>query len=554
MDIIEFLDTILPQQGLRCVVGIKNKNVRQHFGATNEWLTNTAHKLDNAGIETYHGCATLLDGSSRLASNVAFVRSFWLDIDCGPGKPHENWKGGTRAVMGFGAKLGLPKPLIVKSGTGIHVYFVMGEDMSPAEWLPIAQLLKMACVEMGLHADPSRTADISSILRPPGTKHRKGAPVDVVVVMKPEIGTPAAMWDALSRCVGDVLPAGPAPKVRGITLNNDLTGGQEFPPSSPDTIADKCAVIGLIRETHGNVDQPTWYGGIGVLVHTVDGEDVCHEWSDGHPSYDPAETDKKIAQALNFGPTTCAKLGEAQPALCKACPHYGKLKSPIVLGHTPLAPATSVPNTNQSITSIDHITDEMAAMAAMNGRFAVVHDYGGQSAIVTFDGDGRPRVIDPNDMKTSLANRFVRRVGADGVVKLVPLVDFWLRHPLRREYDRATYDPENTRARPGERVLNLFRGLAREPRRALWSKMRRHLWVVVCRRDRKAFRYLLMWLAHAVQRPGTAPGTVIVLKSAAEGSGKSIVGGWMHSMFGPHATMLNDPEQLLGRFNAMLVD
>jgi hypothetical protein len=68
------------------------------------------------------------------------------------------------------------------------------------------------------------------------------------------------------------------------------------------------------------------------------------------------------------------------------------------------------------------------------------------------------------------------------------------------------------------------------------------------------YRYLLAWMAHLVQRPYEAPGVVVVLRSLIEGTGKTTVGGWLHKMLGRHSMMLNNPEQLLSRFNAHIED
>ena len=114
---------------------------------------------------------------------------------------------------------------------------------------------------------------------------------------------------------------------------------------------------------------------------------------------------------------------------------------------------------------------------------------------------------------------------------------------------RVCYDPERLLRVNGETVFNLWRGFNRKQRCGLWSKMRRHLYDIICKRDRTVFRNLIYWLAHAVQRPGTAPGSVIVLKSDAEGSGKTTVGSWLVSIFGEHGLMLSTPKHLVGNFN-----
>ena len=90
----------------------------------------------------------------------------------------------------------------------------------------------------------------------------------------------------------------------------------------------------------------------------------------------------------------------------------------------------------------------------------------------------------------------------------------------------------------------------------------RHLFHVVCdycrthspeerAEARTAFKFLIRWLAHCVQYPGVPPESVIVLRSDAEGSGKSTVAELLARIFGKfrHAIVLNDPDELTGVFN-----
>ena len=188
-----------------------------------------------------------------------------------------------------------------------------------------------------------------------------------------------------------------------------------------------------------------------------------------------------------------------------------------------------------------------------NQLFFFAHDWGGEPLI----GHERPdgvRALSEQQLRTMLASRYVLMPKLDAAgkqvgVERVPLGRWWLAHPQRREFDRVIYDPEGLCGRPGERVFNLWTGFAKAPLPGSWSRLARHLHGVICKRNRAAWRYLLHWLAHAAQHPGTAPGTVPVFKSDAEGTGKSIVLGWMARIFGEHALMLSTPEDLIGQFN-----
>jgi hypothetical protein len=162
---------------------------------------------------------------------------------------------------------------------------------------------------------------------------RWAAQVDLALIVQPLLPWAAAAGpDPFDKL-------GPAPAGVG-KGSSDLTAGVGFDPSSALLIADNCAIMGKMRDTRGNIDQPTWYGALGVLAQTVEAPAIAHEWSKGHPNYSKAETDTKLAQAGQFPPTTCDKLGEQWSDVCKACPHFGQIKSPIVLGRERAKPST----------------------------------------------------------------------------------------------------------------------------------------------------------------------------------------------------------------------
>lgn len=569
MNAVDFYNVILPAAGQRVIAVPKAGSFKHFFGETNSWLARVSQYVDNnRQLNVYYGCATYKNASSRKQSNVEAVRSFWADVDCGPGKPYGSARDGGEAVLAFSAKLGIAPPFLVASGNGVHAYWPMDADMAPAVWKATAVILKAALKAESMFADPSRTADEASVLRPLGTHHRKGAPklvkIEVVGAVSALTDFQAALMPYAGRAplpaeVGkDFLPSGGP--VAGMVLgNSDLTTGVEYPPCNGRKIADGCGVIALLRDNKGVVDQPTWYFGMGVLAFTDAGDALCHEWSSGDPRYSEAETNKKIAQIrANQRPTGCEKLGEQHPMICAACQHSGNIKTPYVLGlsDTELVsrPATLTPRPlghQPPGYALPKLLSAQQAMQELNSRFAFVADWGGQPTYLRFATNGRPIPIQRDDLKEILANVFVLSEDSEGP-KRVNAGKFWPAHPDRLEFDIAHYDPEHLRSCGAGRVLNLWTGLNREGRRGGWSRMRRHLFTVICRGRPAEFRYLLCWLAHAVQHPGTAPGTVVILKSEVEGSGKSTVASWMVVIFGRHAAELNTADQLLAKFNSHL--
>lgn len=334
MDVIEFLDAVLPTAGRRCAGQLHNKIFANYFSDTNEDLAEAVRRIDAKQTDAYFALGGYGPPDSRKKENVVALRSLWLDIDTQEGKPdayYTSRKEALEHLTAFTHTVGLPLPIVVSSGYGIHVYWPFDADVTPEVWQPVAIQLKLAAKKFGLDIDNSRTTDHASVLRPPGTSNRKRDPAKLVKIVQDGSAVPLqVLVQRLTDYVGED-DLGPAPR-RAVTLNSDLTGGMEYPPSSGRIVADHCGVVGLVRDTGGNTSQPTWYSVIGVLTATTEGEDLAHEWSNGYEGYSHEETSAKYAQASAHGPTTCAKLEESEPAICAACPHFGKIKSPIMLG------------------------------------------------------------------------------------------------------------------------------------------------------------------------------------------------------------------------------
>ncbi|TCZ53947.1 primase-helicase family protein [Roseicella aquatilis] len=573
IDTQEFFDTILPAQGLRCIAVPHSEGGFKHqWCQDNAEAATVAGLLDRKGGNVFYALAGFTDTAldkernergklvhgGRKQANVGWLKAFWADLDCGEGKPYPSARDALVSLKNFLDLTGLAKPWIVSSGRGLHVYWPLEAEVERADWKPVAEALKQAFSIGGLHADPSRTSDEASVLRPVGCHHRKAEAIPVRLLKSGEVWSYEMFRDQVQAFM-DANPGAVVPTTKKAGgLNAELWGGVEYPPTYADKVANRCAVMGLVRDTQGNTDQPTWYRALGIIAFCEDADQVAQDWSRGHPDYDPDEVAEKLEQVRQFKPTTCAKLAECQPGLCGACPHNGKLVSPIKLG-------MAVPelNTNlvaaQTAAGVQHrrLADMPANMSEQEAiqwmwHIFYAHSFGGSPGYGRIDPDGTIHRLTSREIADGYNNRHVRVPGANKEPKFKQLGTYYTHSPHRREVDLVCYDPEGDRADPSLRTLNTWRGFSRQERRGGWSKMRRHLFVVICRRNCEYFRFLICWLAFAVQRPGTAPGSVVILQSEREGTGKSIVSGWMCSMFGDHGLRLETPEQIVGSFNGQL--
>ena len=151
-----------------------------------------SNKLLDDKQDVYFACSSWVEPTERKGVNAKEQRIFWLDIDCGFDTKKRKWKDyetkddALVALREFTDKTGLPTPTIVDSGNGIHCYWPLTESIDKAIWKPVAEGLKFLCAKHGLKADGACTADMSRILRVPGTKNFKDVtnPVEVAVDRK----------------------------------------------------------------------------------------------------------------------------------------------------------------------------------------------------------------------------------------------------------------------------------------------------------------------------------------------------------------------------------
>jgi hypothetical protein len=168
---------------------------------------------------------------------------------------------------------------------------------------------------------------------------------------------------------------------------------------------------------------------------------------------------------------------------------------------------------------------------------------GQETAVFRINGNGTATFLPPEQFKLEIQNIFVMGSGSG---KPVPGEKFWKEHPGRHERV-IVFKPVGE---IGKHEFNLWRGFGVEPLRG-WQKQRRllrHIREVICRRDKHKFKYLIRYLAWAVQHPDKHAGVVIVLKSRKQGTGKSTLGKVMVDIFGQHGAVIADKERLLGRF------
>jgi hypothetical protein len=166
---------------------------------------------------------------------------FFFDIDAGGPKDHYATIADIlNALEQFLFETCLPTPLVVCSGYGIHVYWVIDTPIESVAWKEPAGRLHWLAKERGLHVDPMRTTDQSSVLRVPGTFNFKDpANLQTVTILAEGVVTPTAEFlDQLGSLTSTYTPA--VPNTNGKAASETgLSVAWDRRPSA-DEVAESC--------------------------------------------------------------------------------------------------------------------------------------------------------------------------------------------------------------------------------------------------------------------------------------------------------------------------
>lgn len=348
----EFLTHIQPEDGWFAVVGIRSGDVKQALVSTWEEAEETINWYSSQKRDVYFGVAKYKTGSSRTKENVRSLKAFWLDIDCGPtkavpdpvtGKPggYIDQAAGLSALRAFCRTTGLPKPTIVNSGRGLHVYWPLEEEITRPDWEAVSERLQQVCKAQDFYVD-DRVFEVARILRVPGTFNYKDDPPTTVAVMVQ--GAPSKLSD-----IQQLLGVAP---VRNATIFDD-----DWKPSPQDEArmrgvgysfkrimqrtakGDGCNQLMHAYANRASVSYYEWFHALSVAALCEDASTATHMLSEGHPDYDPVAVDQKVATIRKS--TSCAKFNSANPALCEGCPHFGAILGPRELGREAKVSKTS---------------------------------------------------------------------------------------------------------------------------------------------------------------------------------------------------------------------
>lgn len=182
--------------------------------------------------------------------------------------------------------------------------------------------------------------------------------------------------------------------------------------------------------------------------------------------------------------------------------------------------------------------DEWGALVeVMNSQFALIRDLG------IWDLKENKQVREIN-FRTRFSNTEVQ-ITHKGATRLVTHDDAWMSSPARRECGKLVFEPGKPLFTNGN--LNLWTGWGVSPIEGSiepWSKMLDFAFAD----DASARTWFEQWVAYPIQNPGEKLNSAVVLWSARQGVGKSLLGETVGKLYGPYFKTIG-AEELSSKFN-----
>ena len=424
--ITEFYKKVLPSKGVYCIATKdpgEGTYMKHKFVENIDDIEPTVKDLIKTNTNIFVALSSF-DGYSRKAENAILAKSFFVDLDVGEGKGYLSKGEANQALEDFVNKEGLPPPVKVDSGGGIHAYWPLDHDIPTPEWKPYAEKFKEFCLGKGLKIDPVVTADVARILRCPDTFNQKSDPPSRTSLLTDEV--PVYSYEEFKNFLGEVQQAHDdilANIPKGLSEDQKKMLKLDNYESKFKDIAIKslqgqgCNQIKFILENAKEVPEPLWWAGLSIARNCSDGDEAIHMMSEDHPGYNKIATIRK-AETTRGKPQSCDTFNKVNPGGCDGCPFKGKLKPANPLGlsnELQLSPAASEP-VLEVIPNSNHVSATGKALTKLNGLPEELYPFvygktGGIYYLIKEEEEGEGGLIKYKDLLVSLYDIYpVKRI------------------------------------------------------------------------------------------------------------------------------------------------
>jgi hypothetical protein len=353
---LDFIAAVVPSAGVLCLAEFSSVKKQHIFVDKVEDLAPAIEKFNNAKYDTYFALASFTEPNSRTAANARYLKSAFMDIDCGEGKEYATKQMAATALDKFlqDTPVGLlGNPWVVSSGGGLHVYWPFTDNVPVPEWKVASENLKRLCKKHNLNIDYTVTADAARVLRVPDTSNwkKKDAPRKVKILVT------GGTFDFAQFATAVKEPLNGSAMVLPDTAQTTIDGIAGVRPKRPPTATQvKLNEISrtffkgiVVRTSQGtgceqlkyyleNAAKPNmesvWRGLLSWTIKCEDGEGAAKLLTEMHPYTEERMRQKLKDIVKKGGPYKCTTMDSENPGICTNCQHWGKITNPLIFGRT----------------------------------------------------------------------------------------------------------------------------------------------------------------------------------------------------------------------------
>lgn len=283
------------------------------------------------------------DGKEKIGRTqecATWFKTLALDLDIGEDKPYATQAEGWKAMHAALEAIGMPQPMVISSGRGIHLYWPLTAAIKRDDWVRVSTALRVALEEHNVVIDTSKIHDPSMVLRPVGTHHKKQTPwLDVKCKIDCPDYEPRELVGVLQNWINKAPKAtAPTRSRAGKSKSSIAAAVLNTNDVILDAVAERCNQVGALVSSGGvsdaagrPVEEPLWRASLGLAKHCTDPQEAIIKLAGKHPDFDLDMNMEKLDGWRGTGPTTCAKFEQFCASGCDGCPHKGKITSPAQL-------------------------------------------------------------------------------------------------------------------------------------------------------------------------------------------------------------------------------
>jgi hypothetical protein len=189
-------------------------------------------------------------------------------------------------------------------------------------------------------------------------------------------------------------------------------------------------------------------------------------------------------------------------------------------------------------------------ISELNKQYALV-TMGGDTAIIDSSNPREPNFLKTKSFREVLAPQGTYEKTKNGT-EWIPASKIWMESAARRQYDKVVFRPNE---KPNPREFNMwFQGRTVEPVEGAFANIEKHMKEIICSGDEVTYNYLMLWMAHLLQKPEQKVGVAPLLLSPGKGTGKGIfIDKILMPLVGKEFySYISNAEQITGRFNRTL--